>query len=663
MATQEDALADSGTDLPVQSRESCEPSLGVGPGAASPPESDEESPPPTATCHDDAASPAEEDAPALTGGATCVDESIDANTQMHAFLRHGTVPCLGHVGSIPCASCGPAKEDAAAGKKRAKPSKRRRKPDDSLYHISNTLSDQAKQILDRVRARFDTMDAFVEAAFGPCISRQAAHTFLTGYLKANGIAGKLNVQWDPQLNVGGRVFVALHSKHPEKRRFTLKVYDPTLAPAPAHANTHTDECAGASEQVGSGAKSTPQQAVPSASTVLRQQGIVSFADHELGCHLVRSLNDGHQVWAGRRKSFGLQACPRAQLATEEGLASLHSALASKAPTLFFTALLYYTAACAATMGFTELFNHLEPYVPDPHARFRQVARAKYGMCRPEMPGGNGKGQAYFEGNVAILQSLAALDIRLLYCGKLTLQDMAQPRIKRLARTGSLALPSFVKDAPDFLKRLRALGVSSGIIPPRLPRLVQPRAGAASQASNPRSTVSGVAPTLPSSPQTEPVAGSPRSETDTPPTDAKESAGEAAPATEDGTPRPASPPVTDLPRVHAWQGALPKLVSPLRPAQPASARAVTAASGKRVRVPRRRRRSASSLPEIGRGVVTTQASPPVSPVRMQDLFPGTAAALPCAVVPAFNGKVEGRTGGSHTAGKRTVVSNGWVQTLH
>lgn len=208
-----------------------------------------------------------------------------------------------------------------------------------------------------------------------------------------------------------------------------------------------------------------------ASTVLRRTGIQCFADHELGCHLVRSLNDGHQVWAGKRRSFGLHKHARAAVATEEGLASLNSALASDAPFLYFTALLYYASVKAEVMGFRELFGHLEPYVPDPQARYRQVARAKYGCCDSSLPGGNGKCQAYFEGNVQVLRALPKLNMRLLYSGKLTVEDCEIPRIKRLARTDAIALPAFVKEGAQYVARLHALGCLNGILsgpPPPAP---------------------------------------------------------------------------------------------------------------------------------------------------------------------------------------------------
>ncbi len=359
----------------------------------------------------------------------------------------------------------------------------------------------------------------------------------------------------------------------------------------------------------------PQRKVSASSTVLRKTGIKCFADHELGCHLVRSLNDGHQVWAGKRRSFGLQRDARAAVATEEGIASLNSALASDAPYLFFTALLYYAAVQAEQMSFAQLFEHLQPYVPDPQARYRQVARAKYGCCDSSLPGGNGKCQAYFEGNVQVLRALPSLDVRLLYAGKLTLEDCRVPRIQRLARTDAIAMPAFARDGEAYIARLHRLGCQNGILsgpPPQRAKSGAGRKRVAQRSSQrpatvcsssgrgagaPAANVPGVTVTSEASPPQDPprattpemtllpavniglgvlqqaeihaAVSSARSASSWGPsaraTSARSTTRHSEPRMEKGTPT-APPEAPVLPRSSfQLQGALPPLTSPLRPA--------------------------------------------------------------------------------------------------
>ena len=64
-------------------------------------------------------------------------------------------------------------------------------------------------------------------------------------------------------------------------------------------------------------------------SVLTERGIGMFTTHEVGTHLMRALNDALQVWAvdSTRPSWGLgRLGTRQSLATEEGLATLHTAL-------------------------------------------------------------------------------------------------------------------------------------------------------------------------------------------------------------------------------------------------------------------------------------------------------------------------------------------------
>lgn len=72
--------------------------------------------------------------------------------------------------------------------------------------------------------------------------------------------------------------------------------------------------------------------------------------------------------------------------TEEGLASLHSVLLRKDPSLWRSAMLYYTVYKAAHLSLKELFNDLGKFVTDPQVRWDYCMRAKRGQADTSRPG-------------------------------------------------------------------------------------------------------------------------------------------------------------------------------------------------------------------------------------------------------------------------------------
>lgn len=72
--------------------------------------------------------------------------------------------------------------------------------------------------------------------------------------------------------------------------------------------------------------------------------------------------------------------------TEEGLASIHSVLFRKDPTLWRAALLYYTVYQASHMSFSQLFHNLGRFVQDPNTRWDYCVRAKRGQTDTAQPG-------------------------------------------------------------------------------------------------------------------------------------------------------------------------------------------------------------------------------------------------------------------------------------
>lgn len=107
-------------------------------------------------------------------------------------------------------------------------------------------------------------------------------------------------------------------------------------------------------------------------------------DRPPGTHYFRGINNCHQPWSssvGRKKHNLKPANP-----TEEGLASIHSVLFRKDPTLWRAALLYYTVYQASRMSFSQLFRSLGRFVQDPNTRWDYCVRAKRGQADTAQPG-------------------------------------------------------------------------------------------------------------------------------------------------------------------------------------------------------------------------------------------------------------------------------------
>lgn len=106
------------------------------------------------------------------------------------------------------------------------------------------------------------------------------------------------------------------------------------------------------------------------------------ANHEIGTHLIRRINNRKQVWYRHRKKYGLQS----SLVTEEGLATLNSHVGAKNKLLARAALHYYAVCRAACMSFSELYNDLEQFIDEPDKRWAECLRVKRGIMEQSNPG-------------------------------------------------------------------------------------------------------------------------------------------------------------------------------------------------------------------------------------------------------------------------------------
>lgn len=112
---------------------------------------------------------------------------------------------------------------------------------------------EARYILERVRDAFGTGDVFLDAAFGQRISLGQASQTVLKYLKSHGLDGSLKVVWTNDLNGSGKMQwqgPSVRYNRPEARKFTLWLKQ-------------------SSENV-----------------YLREHGIKSLMNHEIGTHFV-----------------------------------------------------------------------------------------------------------------------------------------------------------------------------------------------------------------------------------------------------------------------------------------------------------------------------------------------------------------------------------------
>mmetsp|Transcript_98152 Transcript_98152/g.174727 ORF Transcript_98152/g.174727 Transcript_98152/m.174727 type:complete len:1017 (+) Transcript_98152:180-3230(+) len=175
--------------------------------------------------------------------------------------------------------------------------------------------------------------------------------------------------------------------------------------------------------------------------------IQSICDHEVGTHLLRMMNDEHQVWHGIRNRYRL-ANP---WTTEEGFATLNTYQTLPSKLMFPQALRYWAVCRGAQTGFVELFHELQAYVSDTKRCWQICCRIKRGMLDTSQPGAFYMDQAYFKGAVEILKHLDEVDFGKLYAGQIALQDL--DKVHFLLRKEVVRLPRFLNSAETLKKYL------------------------------------------------------------------------------------------------------------------------------------------------------------------------------------------------------------------
>ncbi|CAH1800094.1 unnamed protein product [Owenia fusiformis] len=314
--------------------------------------------------------------------------------------------------------------------------------------------EDAIHILEHVKENYANSDELIDEMYGNVINVAEATRILEAYLKENDLDGVMTICFAQDLPCSARM--AWHGPNqrynkPEARKYNFWIK--------SKENIY-----------------------------LRDRGIKCLANHEIGTHYTRTLNDGLQPWFCDRKKFGIKGHKsRSLVVTEEGLAILHTVLQAKTKYLFGPAVLYYTACMATKMSFKELFEHLEQYVSSPTQRWRHVMRVKRCLDDPNDLGGYGGDQCYFQGAVEILRNLEDIDFNLLMCGKISLDEL--PRVKRLARMDCIRIPKFMRDIEKYKRTLRHIGVLNGILerPKKSPTPMKPLSSSKSKSRSKHSS--------------------------------------------------------------------------------------------------------------------------------------------------------------------------------
>ncbi|ESO89113.1 hypothetical protein LOTGIDRAFT_183090, partial [Lottia gigantea] len=287
---------------------------------------------------------------------------------------------------------------------------------------------EAEHILKLVKEKYGNGDNFLLECYGKRINQEEAQVILTKYLEENLLNESLTVIWCKNLGCSAKMMwtgPTVKTNKPEARRYTLWL-------------NNSDE-----------------------NPYIREHGLECLLDHEIGTHFFRMFNDGLQPWYSDRKKFGLRSMGSFDsLCYEEGLATIHGILGSKAKYLWLSALVYYTACKSTEMNFKQLFDHLAQFVTNREQRWKHVMRVKRGLADPNDLGGYGKDQCYFEGALKILRNIEDIDFTVLMSGKICIDEIN--RIKRVARKDCIKLPAFMKNPEKYKKKLRHMAVLNGL---------------------------------------------------------------------------------------------------------------------------------------------------------------------------------------------------------
>ncbi|CAL1540294.1 unnamed protein product, partial [Lymnaea stagnalis] len=305
-----------------------------------------------------------------------------------------------------------------------------------LSEIANKMKNQirfdllasAEYILEHVRDKYGDGERYLEHAYGPRITAEEATPMLLEYIEENSLTQSLKIHWCDNLACSAKMVwkgPLVNANRPERRKYSLWI-------------NASDE-----------------------NNYMRESGIRCLMDHEIGTHFFRMFNDGFQPWFSHRSKFGLRNMGSFESqCTEEGLASINTALRGRAKFLWGAAFTYYTACKSAELNFKQLFDHIGRYTSNIDYRWKQVMRIKRGLANPNDLGGLANDQCYFEGAVAILRNVDKIDFNLLMSGKVCVDEL--DRIKRVVRKDFIRLPTFMHNMTAYRNTLKQMALLNGL---------------------------------------------------------------------------------------------------------------------------------------------------------------------------------------------------------
>ncbi|XP_033831306.1 putative tyrosine carboxypeptidase MATCAP2 [Periophthalmus magnuspinnatus] len=268
---------------------------------------------------------------------------------------------------------------------------------------SDRFLTQAVHIMEVALQRYGSYERFEQVTGGSLLSKSRIWTSVKKYMEKEGCVGEIVVQVTDNLL--------------SRASMTVVNSRPTLT-----INTAT----------------------------AREHWLEGMLRHEIGTHYFRGLNNLHQPWStsiGRRRHNLKPLNP-----TEEGLASIHSVLYRRDPTLWRAALLYYTVYQASSMSFCQLFHCLGRFLQDPHTRWDYCVRAKRGQTDTALSGCFSKDQVYLDGILKILRYRDKINFPLLMSlGKVAFEDV--DRLKPLAQMDNIRIPHFMQDQSKYQEQL------------------------------------------------------------------------------------------------------------------------------------------------------------------------------------------------------------------
>ena len=231
-----------------------------------------------------------------------------------------------------------------------------------VHRLSSALLPAAERVLTRAVASFGSVDAFNRARLGAERVKPAKMAaFLRRYLAAYALADvTLKINTDVARSKASHVALSPSSKaqiaiakgpsSPSKKKAQAAERARNFAAAP-HKQSHTTTAAAIADRAPHYTFWVDASKKGADAKLSYAAGVRGFAAHEVATHLLRRVNEARRPWANdpaSRAAAGLEAArpngTRTAIATEEGLATLHTVLFAAEPGarfLFHTALMYW----------------------------------------------------------------------------------------------------------------------------------------------------------------------------------------------------------------------------------------------------------------------------------------------------------------------------------